>query len=58
MVESFQSDSYETNVFGLTADEAELLEPPPAAAFEPWVVPLTVRRDDIANETADETGDD
>jgi hypothetical protein len=30
---------------GLTADEADLLAPPPFAAHEPWVVPLTVRAD-------------
>ena len=37
----------------LTADEADLLEPPPLAAYEPWVVPLTVRPNDADIETAD-----
>jgi hypothetical protein len=57
LVESYQNDSRESagdGVLDLTADEADLLEPPPLAAFEPWVVPLTVRRNDAADETADD----
>jgi hypothetical protein len=61
LVESFQNDSCkiaEHSVSGLTADEADLLEPPPLAAFEPWVVPLTIRPNDAASETADDAADD
>jgi hypothetical protein len=61
LVESFQNDSSEIaehSVSGLTADEADLLEPPPLAAFEPWVVPLTIRSNDAASETADDAADD
>ena len=39
---------------GLTADEADLLAPPPLAAYEPWIVPLTVRPNDAASNTADD----
>jgi hypothetical protein len=42
----------------LTAEEADLLEPLPPRAHEPWVAPLTVRPNDAANEVADETDDD
>jgi hypothetical protein len=41
-------------IAGLTAEEADLLEPPPLAAYEPWVVPLTVRLNAAADEMADE----
>jgi hypothetical protein len=54
LVESFQNDSCESDghsVLNLTADEADLLEPLRLAAYEPWVVPLTVRPNDAANET-------
>ena len=57
LVESFQNDSSESDghsVLNLTADEADLLEPLRLAAYEPWVVPLTVRPNDAANETADD----
>jgi hypothetical protein len=57
LVESFQNDgcgSARDGILDLTADEADLLEPPPHAAYEPWVVPLTVRANDAANETADD----
>ena len=56
LVESFQNDgcvSAGHSVLGLTADEADLLELPPLAAYKPWVVPLTVRPNDAANETDD-----
>jgi hypothetical protein len=53
LVESFQ-DEAEHRVLGLTADEADLLEPPPLAAYKPWVVPLTVRPNDAAEETTDD----
>jgi hypothetical protein len=60
LVESFQNDSCERaghSVLVLTADEADLLEPPPLAAFKPWVVPLTVRLNDAASEMADDAAD-
>ena len=38
----------------LTADDADLLESLRFAAYEPWVVPLTVRPNDAANEMADD----
>ena len=38
----------------LTAYEADLLEPLPRAAYKPWVVPLTFRPNDAAEETADD----
>ena len=38
---------------GLTADEADLIEPPPLAAYKPWIVPLTARPNDAATDTAD-----
>ena len=61
LVESFQNDSCEIaehSLLGLTADEADLLEPLPLAAYKPWVVPLTVRPNDAASETADDAADD
>jgi hypothetical protein len=61
LVESFQNDGWERaghSVLSLTADEADLLEPPPLAAHQPWVVPLTIRPNDAANETTDDTADD
>jgi hypothetical protein len=61
LVESFQNDGYESaghSALGLTADEADLLEPLRLAAYEPWVAPLTVRPNDAASETVDETADD
>jgi hypothetical protein len=39
---------------GLTADEADLLAPPPLAAYKPWIVPLTARPNDAATDTADD----
>jgi hypothetical protein len=57
LVESFQNDRCDSDghgVSGLTVDEADLLEPLPLAAYEPWVVPLTVRPNDAANEAADD----
>jgi hypothetical protein len=54
LVKSFQNNGCENagpRVLGLTADEADLLEPLRLAAYEPWVVPLTVRPNDAANET-------
>ena len=60
-MESFQNDSCEGarhSGLGLTADEADLLEPPPLAAYKPWVVPLTVRPNDGVSETADDAADD
>jgi hypothetical protein len=58
LVESFQNDGCEStpghSVLGLTADEADLLEPPPPSAYEPWVVRLTARPNDPAEEMADE----
>ena len=53
LVESFQDDAGHS-VLGLTADEVDLLEPPPLAAYKPWVVPLAVRPDDSADETAED----
>jgi hypothetical protein len=53
LVASFQNDgcrSVGDSVLDLTADEAELLEPPPRAAYEPWVVPLAFRPDGAAEE--------
>jgi hypothetical protein len=38
----------------VTVDEAGLLEPLPPAAYEPWIVPLTVRPNDAASHTADD----
>jgi hypothetical protein len=61
LVESFQNNSCEIaehSLLGLTADEADLLQPPPLAAYKPWVVPLTVRPNDAASETADDASDD
>ena len=61
LVESFQNDSSEIaehSVLGLTADEADLLEPLPLAAYKPWVVPLTIRPNEAASETADDAADD
>ena len=49
LVESFQDDAGHS-VLGLTADEVDLLEPPPLAAYKPWVV----RPDDSADETAED----
>jgi hypothetical protein len=57
LVESFQNDGCKSagdGVLDLTADEADLLKPPPRAAYEPWVVPLTVRPNDAADEMADD----
>ena len=58
LVESFQNDGSEIaehSLLGLTADEADLLEPLRLAAYEPWVVPLIVRPNEAAaNETADD----
>ena len=57
LVESFQNHGYKSagdGVLDLTADEADLLEPPPLATYEPWVVPLTVRPNDAADEMADD----
>jgi hypothetical protein len=56
-VGSLQNDGCESaghSVLGLTAEEANLLEAPPLAAYEPWVVPLTVRLNAGADEMADE----
>jgi hypothetical protein len=61
LVESFQNDSCkiaEHSLLGLTADEADLLEPLPLAAYKPWVAPLTVRPNDAVSETADDAADD
>ena len=61
LAESFQNDGSEIaehSVLGLTADEADLLEPLPLATFEPWVVPLTIRPNEAASETADDAADD
>jgi hypothetical protein len=57
LVESFQNDGYKSagdGVLDLAADEADLLEPPPFAAYRPWVVPLTFRPNYAAEETADD----
>ena len=61
LVESFQNNGCENagpRVLGLTADEADFLEPLRLAAYEPWVLPLTVRPNDAASETADDASDD
>lgn len=59
LVESFDSCATAGHsVLVLTADEADLLEPPPLAAFKPWVVPLTVQLNDAASETADDAAND
>jgi hypothetical protein len=61
LVESSQTNSCEIaehSLLGPTADEADLLEPPPLAAYKPWVVPLTVRPNDGVSETADDAADD
>jgi hypothetical protein len=61
LVESFQTNSCEIaehSLLGLTADEADLLERPPLAAYKPWVVPLTVRPNDAVSETTDDASDD
>ena len=39
---------------GLTADEADLLEPLPLAAYKPWIVPPTVRPNDAASDMGDD----
>jgi hypothetical protein len=56
LVESLGNDAFngEDTVLALTVDEADLLEPPPHAAYQPWVVPLTFRPNDAAYETADD----
>jgi hypothetical protein len=55
LVDSFQNDGCAGGgVLALTADERDLLEPPPLAAYKPWVVPLTLRLNDAAEETADD----
>jgi hypothetical protein len=57
LVASFQNDGCQgaaDDVLDLTADEADLLEPPPLKVYEPWVVPLTVRPNDATEETADD----
>jgi len=57
LVGSFQNDDGESaghGVLSLTAEEADLLEPPSLATYEPWVVPLTVRLNAVADEMADE----
>jgi hypothetical protein len=57
LVESFQNDACKSardGVLDLTANEADLLAPPPRAVYEPWVVPLTFRPNDAAEETADD----
>ena len=56
MVESFQNDGCKSAGDGvsLTVHEADLLEPPPRDAYKPWVVPLTFRPNDAAEETADD----
>lgn len=57
LVESFQNDGCESaghSVLSLTAGEADLLEPLRLAAYEPWVIPLIVRPNGAANETADD----
>ena len=58
LVDRFQSDGcVRRSVLRLTADEEDLLQPPPLAAYEPWIVALTVRPNDgLAEETADEQG--
>ena len=56
LVESFQNDGCKSvgdDVLDLTAHEADLLEPTPLVAYEPWVVPLTFRPNDAPEETAD-----
>ena len=57
LVGSFQNDgggSAGHGVLGLSAEEADLLELLPLAGYEPWVVPLTVRLNAVADEMADE----
>jgi hypothetical protein len=57
LAERFLNDGCEDagqSVVGLTVDETSLLEPPPLAAYEPWIVPLTVRPNDAASNTADD----
>jgi hypothetical protein len=59
LVERFQNDGYAgRGVLDLTADEADLLAPPPLAVYEPWVIPLTVRPNITISNAADETADD
>jgi hypothetical protein len=56
LVATFQNDGCKSvgdDVLDLTADEADLLEPTPLVAYEPWVVPLTFRPNDAAEETAE-----
>jgi hypothetical protein len=57
LVAAFQNDgctSARDSALDLTADEAELLEPPPRAAYEPWVVPLAIRPNDVAEDMGDD----
>jgi hypothetical protein len=57
LLESFQNDGCKSaadGVLDLTAEEADLLAPPPLKAYEPWVVPLTVLPNDAAEEMADD----
>lgn len=58
LVERFQKDdareSAGDGVLGLSADEADLLEASPIPAYVRWVVPLTVWRNNDADETADD----
>jgi len=57
MKSAIQNDGCESggpSVSGLTADEADLLEPPPLRAYEPWLVPLAVRPNAPVSETDDD----
>ena len=57
LVESFQNNGCKSagdGVLDLTAEEADLLAPPPLKAYEPWVLPLTVLPNDAAEEMADD----
>jgi hypothetical protein len=57
LVESFQNDDCKgtgVGVLDLTANEADLLAPPPFAAYKPWVVPLIVRPNDDANDMVED----
>ena len=57
LVQSFQNDGCKSagdGVLDLTANEADLLAPPPFAAYKPWVVPLIVRPNDDANDMVED----
>jgi hypothetical protein len=57
LVDSFQNDDCKSvgdGVLDLTAEEADLLAPPPIMAYEPWVVPLTVRANDDASDIVED----